>query len=220
MKRTRYHPNEMLNSRITDTIYYDCYYEYETYIIESGGEVQYVDIYFMLDCEFVIEPDSDPGNPYSGGTPFPGGSGNPAPDYEESCYEPHPTIPNLYVLCGHMSIFDSLNDFIINRPLSLFKGIPCEVIQAWLGTATFEVKQPEIDKLNTIVSNFTYGTGTSGAIFNMQDIARLQSINNAYSTVVNMDYFPVTVSQLPTVNGQQMTPEAFLHHIRQISMDS
>ncbi|MCH7415884.1 hypothetical protein MM213_20455 [Belliella sp. R4-6] len=102
----------------------------------------------------------------------------------------------------------------LNKPLALFADIPCEVIQEWLATATYEVKQPEINKLNTIVSNIPYGTGTSGAIFNMQDIARLQSINNAHSTVVNMDYLPITINQLPTINGQQMTPDTFLNYIR------
>ncbi|MBB3971343.1 hypothetical protein [Mucilaginibacter phyllosphaerae] len=56
------------------------------------------------------------------------------------------------------------------------------------------------------------GTGAPG--FTSADIARVQKINDAYCSVVNMDYFPVTVSQLPVVNGQRLTPPQFLQYIR------
>lgn len=45
-------------------------------------------------------------------------------------------------------------------------------------------------------------------------IARVQDINDAYSTVVNMDYFPVTINQLPVVNGVRLTATEFKEYIR------
>ncbi|RAV27404.1 hypothetical protein [Sinomicrobium soli] len=72
-----------------------------------------------------------------------------------------------------------------------------------------QVRQAQLDKLNQIVS-----TSTSYPGFTTINVARLQDINDAYSTVVNMDYFPVTVNELPVVNGQRQTPEQFLNHIR------
>lgn len=215
VKRTKIAPSKIANARVSSMIYYSCNYEYETWIIESGGEIQDVELYFMMECEIWEQPESAPDNPFSGGgSPGPGGDGPNPPEEEEHCYEPHPTVPNLYVMCGYMSIFESLNQIVLNKPFALLSDVPCAVVQAWLGTATFEVKQPELSKLNTIVANHSGSAGTGSPGFTNQTIARIQSINNAYSTVVNMDYFPVTVSQLPTVNGQQMTPEAFLHHIR------
>lgn len=56
--------------------------------------------------------------------------------------------------------------------------------------------------------------GLGGYIVTTEDIARVQDINDAYSTVVNMDYFPVTINQLPIVNGQRLTAPQFLEYIR------
>lgn len=42
----------------------------------------------------------------------------------------------------------------------------------------------------------------------------MQKIDDAYSSVVNLDYFPVAVSELPIIDGTRATPEQFLEHIR------
>lgn len=47
-----------------------------------------------------------------------------------------------------------------------------------------------------------------------QMLASVQKIDDAYSTVVNMDYFSVRVNTLPIVNGQRLTAPQFLHYIR------
>lgn len=99
-------------------------------------------------------------------------------------------------------------DQIENKPFALL-DIPCETIQAWVNTAKKQVQQAQISKLNQIIS-----TTTLPPDINITTVARLQNINNAYSTVVNMDYFPITITQLPIINGVRQTPEQFLEHIR------
>ena len=44
--------------------------------------------------------------------------------------------------------------------------------------------------------------------------ANIQNINDAFSPVVNMDYFPITVNILPLINGKVSTPEQFIEFIR------
>ena len=48
----------------------------------------------------------------------------------------------------------------------------------------------------------------------VRDVASVQKIDDAHSTVVNLDYFPVTINQLPVINGVRQTPEQFLQYIR------
>ncbi|RAV27389.1 hypothetical protein, partial [Sinomicrobium soli] len=102
-----------------------------------------------------------------------------------------------------------IKNAIADKPFALLPDIPCETIRQWLATATHEVQQAQLDKLDQIVS-----TSTSYPGMTTTTVARLQHINDAYSSVVNMDYFPVTVNELPVVNGQRQTPEQFLNHIR------
>ncbi|MFC3198150.1 hypothetical protein ACFOET_11060 [Parapedobacter deserti] len=91
----------------------------------------------------------------------------------------------------------------------LDSDVPCDVIKKWLATAKHKPQQSQLDKLDEIVRTTTMRPGIT-----TQTVARLQDIDNAYSTVVNMDYFPVTIDQLPEVNGQRLTPQQFLRHIR------
>ncbi|RDC56456.1 hypothetical protein DU508_12755 [Pedobacter chinensis] len=82
-----------------------------------------------------------------------------------------------------------------------------------LETAKFTPDQSIINKLNTLVNYIPYNNDL------YKDIAYIQNINNAYSTVVNMDYFSVKVNTLPIVNGQRLSPEQFMHYIR-VNMNS
>lgn len=71
------------------------------------------------------------------------------------------------------------------------------------------MQQAQINKLNQIVNTTTTRPGITTTT-----VARLQDINNAHSAVVNMDYFPVTVTELPIINGVRQTPGQFLEYIR------
>jgi len=48
----------------------------------------------------------------------------------------------------------------------------------------------------------------------MAYLSKVLDIDNAYSSVVNMDYFGVRVNTLPVINGQRATPQQFLQYIR------
>lgn len=108
---------------------------------------------------------------------------------------------------------DQIKDQIKDKPFALFADLDCDIVKKWLTTATHQVQQAQIDKLNGIVSQSAVGVGP-GVMIGTKDVARVQKINDAYSTVVNMDYFPVTVTELPVLNGKKLSPEEFLQYIR------
>lgn len=95
---------------------------------------------------------------------------------------------------------------IENKPFAFFDGVDCATLKKWLATAKFTPGQGIIDKLNTITNQIPGYTSLM--------VSKIQKINDAHSTVVNMDYFPVTLTQLPIVNGQRLTAGQFLHYIR------
>lgn len=102
------------------------------------------------------------------------------------------------------------DDLLEDMPFALLdRDIPCSLIQKWLATANFKPSQSIIDKLNTYTNSYL----NQGEIIE-SDVANIQYIDNAYSKVVNMDYFAVTVSTLPIINGSRATPQQFLTHIR------
>lgn len=102
---------------------------------------------------------------------------------------------------------------IQNKPF-VFYDIPCDIIQKWVSTAKFTPDNTIINKLNSVVVKATASLGTGAPGFTASDVAYVQKINDASSTVVNMDYFPVTISQLPVINGQRVTADQFLQYIR------
>ena len=106
---------------------------------------------------------------------------------------------------------------IKDNPFALFEDIPCEVLEKWITTARHTVAQAQIDKLSTIVAaNATYQPvpGSVIPVIGGNDVAKVQKIDDAYSSIVNLDYFPVTVDELPVIGGVRATPEQFLQHIR------
>jgi hypothetical protein len=105
----------------------------------------------------------------------------------------------------------TLTNRLANNPFALLPAaVPCETIRQWLAIAKFQVAQAQLDKLKEVVGR---GTTTTDGI-TMERVAQLQNINKAYSPVVNLDYFSVTVQKLPVVNGRLLSAREFLSHIR------
>lgn len=94
-----------------------------------------------------------------------------------------------------------------DKPFALIPNIPCDIIKKWIATAKFTVDQSTLNRLIQIENTLKPGNDNSY-------LTNVQNINNAYSTVVNMDYFPITVNMMPLINGKVATPEQFLEHIR------
>lgn len=101
-----------------------------------------------------------------------------------------------------------LKSQIAFKPFALF-DIPCSVIQAWINTIKTRVAAAELNKLKQIAQTTATGPGIS-----LTTVAYLQNIDNAYSTIVNMDYFPITIDKLPKINNRTVTPNEFLSYIR------
>lgn len=171
----------------SDTPLYDCAYPYPS----SGcqGSVwtrtrSYVEQY----CSNVSDPPPPPPDHYL--SPGRGGNGNPnAPSNSQ------------------------LLQAIANKPFALFPDIPCEIVQEWIKLANAEVNATLKEKVNNLVGTVTinnaYGMPTSYSY-----TADVLDINNAYSSVVNMDYFSVKVNRLPVINGERASPQQFLNKIR------
>ena len=87
----------------------------------------------------------------------------------------------------------------------LLLDIPCDQIPKWQEIAQYEVPQVVKDKINVIDSQ----TGW----FTFAGIQTLNDSNNG--AAVNMDYFPVTISQMPKKpNGQVYSQKELFEHIR------
>lgn len=99
---------------------------------------------------------------------------------------------------------EQIKEQIKNKPFALFGDLDCNIIRKWIATAKFKVSQNQINKLNSI--KFPNITGNI--------VAKIQEIDNAYSSVVNMDYFPVNINKLPYLNGKQLSPSEFKEYIR------
>ncbi|WP_293889469.1 hypothetical protein [Sphingobacterium sp. UBA3549] len=83
------------------------------------------------------------------------------------------------------------------------------MVEKWVEIADFVPNNDVFNKLDELLATPHIVPGLNGPIK-----ARIQSINNAYSSVVNMDDFSIRVDQLPVLNGTRMTPSAFLEYIR------
>lgn len=108
---------------------------------------------------------------------------------------------------------EQVEEKIKDEPFA-FLDAPCDVVKKWLATAKFTPAQAQLDKLKTIVDISSSNSSVTPGGITIQRIASLQKIDNAYSPTVNMDYFPITINQLPVIDGVRLTPEQFLNHIR------
>lgn len=126
-----------------------------------------------------------------GGTPPPGGGPATPPVI------PTPKKPTV----------EQIKAQIKDKPFALIPNIPCDIVKKWIETAKFTVDQTTWNRLTQIENTLKPGNDNSY-------LTNIQNINDAYSTVVNMDYFPITVSLMPLVNGKVATPEQFLDYIR------
>ncbi len=96
----------------------------------------------------------------------------------------------------------NLNNELEDNPFKLIE-IDCNQIQNWQTLAQHEAPSSVQNKVNNLPSSF----------FNNFEI---QSLEDANGIVVNMDYFPVTISTLPNnpITGQQYTADEFLDYFR------
>jgi hypothetical protein len=99
-----------------------------------------------------------------------------------------------------------LKNLLQENPFYLVE-IPCDELPKWQVLAQHVPPQSVIDKLKNLDDNYT------SIISGDWDI---QYIENASGPIVNMDYFPVTISKLPKdpATGLQFTPDGFFNYVR------
>jgi hypothetical protein len=104
---------------------------------------------------------------------------------------------------------EQLEEQLKDKPFALFGDLDCNFLKQWLDVVKYKVQQSQIDKLSQISASPQIAPWLNSAIK-----ARVQDINNASGVAVNLDYFSVSVTKLPTVNGAILTPEQTLQYIR------
>jgi hypothetical protein len=99
-----------------------------------------------------------------------------------------------------------LQNLLEENPFALL-DIDCDQIEKWQALAQHKPSRAVIDKLNNLDENYT------SIIAGDWDV---QYIEDASGPVVNMDYFPVTITQLPNdpATGQTFSPEGFFNYVR------
>jgi hypothetical protein len=147
---------------------------------------------------YIPDPLGGPGTGGStGGSGSSGGSGGTNPPNGDPSIEGGigvlPEIPKIKLI---KSLLLQNSNFLIE--------IPCDQIQKWQTLTQHKPNQAILDKLNAIKSRYP-----------LSDV-EWQSIENASGDVVNLDYFPVTITTLPNnpTTGQRFTAPEFLNHIR------
>jgi hypothetical protein len=100
-----------------------------------------------------------------------------------------------------------LEALLLENPEFLM-SIPCAELAKWKNIASFKPPVSVINKISSLKANYPSAAALFTGNFN------LQSLQEASGKTVNMDYFPVTISQLPRINGQLVTAPQFLDHIR------
>ncbi|QQT31728.1 hypothetical protein I6I99_03965 [Sphingobacterium multivorum] len=109
------------------------------------------------------------------------------------------------------SIPNQLSTYLFNKPYGILKNVDCSTIQSWIDLGKVVVNQAQVDKLNSIVAVKSSSGGTGGPGITTVDVAKVQSLENAMSGVINLDYYSITVNNLPSGFS---TPEALLSYFR------
>lgn len=101
-----------------------------------------------------------------------------------------------------------------------FTPIPCQYLQQFYNIGNFKAPPSVLSKVYSMYSLYASAyymmpswLNSSFGIFPYGQ-AKVQDILEAKGTVVNCDYFPVHITQLPSINGVVMKPNEFLEYFR------
>jgi hypothetical protein len=98
--------------------------------------------------------------------------------------------------------------YLQNNPYGL---IPCNAVASFMTLGNFQAPSAVTNRIAQL--NQTYINSNPWSTF-IQQPFYIQNINDASSSVVNCDYFPIRITTLPTVNGVQMTAGQLFEHFR------
>lgn len=169
-------------------------------VCAGSGREEVCNRWFVRVCEdgeedANIETPNDEAGDGGGGSPGGGNSGD--------TNTPTPPIIKDPVKPTEAKIKEQLKD----KPFALIPNIPCDIIKKWIATAKFTVDQSTLWRIKDVENVIKPGNDNLYLV-------NVQNINSAYSSVVNMDYFPITINKMPKINGQVLTPDQFLEYIR------
>lgn len=160
----------------------------------GGGGCQYDVIWTMTHQDLTMQcggGGSDPGNP--------GDSGNPN----------DPSNPG----GGSSDSNTSLEDKLTTSNTALFGPCP-GLTDAWKPLIDFKAPTSVINRLNSLTHQELEAIKVMTPYAHLDPKWQIQSIQDAGGQSINLDRFSVTMSQLPTINGTQLTAAQFLEYIR------
>ncbi len=94
---------------------------------------------------------------------------------------------------------NALQEFVAGRPLGLFT-INDIAFQKWANLASYIPSTTSLNNASIVLAS--------------DAISRVKSMNAPYSQITNLDYFPVKIISLPTINGHRLTANELLEYIR------
>jgi hypothetical protein len=182
-------------------------------------------IYLTFDCPEAYTPGEYSGYGTYIGDYYPGGGGNGGyaanisgsydPLTETTTYQPDdpwgvspplPTSDELVQIARDIAAAE-IESLLQVNPLGLI-DLPCTEIQKWQNLASFRPPQSVVNKINTLKQSYPNAAALFTGNFD------IQTLQNAAGKAVNLDYFSVTISQMPAINGHTLTPTELLNRIR------
>ena len=106
-----------------------------------------------------------------------------------------------------------LASLIDSDPLAAFSPCP-GLTDLWIPLINFKASAPVINRLKNLTTNELNIAKMTVPYNAIDPLWEIQAIQDAQGLAVNLDYFGVNMSQLPTVNGVQLTVPQFLEYIR------
>ncbi len=142
----------------------------------------------------------EPQGPHQGGS-----SGNTHPVYNNPtppCTSKCPQLDDDGIYLNENIV--NLQNFLIDNHFGLL-DVPCNQIPYWQTIAQYQVPQSVKNKIENIDSQTGWFTS-----------AGIQTLNDSNNgAVVNMDFFPITITQMPKkTNGQTYTQKELFDYIR------
>lgn len=160
----------------------------------------------------VVVPTNPNGPPSTG--PYGGGGGTSTgtnPDKNPPCGGAWYRVKECADVNGYYpSRIEELNSLIGDNPNFLVS--PCDYLNQYLDITNHKAPQSVLDRVELI--DIRYNNG-NGPMWVGEPNAYIQDIDDASSALINFDYFPVKISQMPKdSSGNSMTPSSLFEYFR------
>lgn len=100
-----------------------------------------------------------------------------------------------------------------HKPFVFFPHLSCSTITQWAGTANSQAGSGSISKINSIIAADN-GIYKGGEGIKYEHRNRLLDFTANTSSVINMDFFGIKITTLPSIGGTPFTADGLMEYIR------